>query len=104
MYTCTLRVYYACMQQISHDVLSTTPLSPHLSPPPQDMRASQQRLAVKFLDNAAGSDDVLLGGDLGWSEDRDGPLHLPEGRCSSPLITLHIRHTALLHTYRVAPG
>jgi len=80
-------VVYAQTSVLGHPLLVGTS---HLESPvlPQsdfsEERRRQQQLAIKVLSAVgSGQQDTVYAGDLNWTEQRDGPLHLPEGWCDA---------------------
>ncbi|EFJ51385.1 hypothetical protein VOLCADRAFT_120457 [Volvox carteri f. nagariensis] len=68
-------------------VVGTTHLESPVGPGPQQMvsqRQEQLEVAVRELEAAAGArGDVLLAGDLNWSDTRDGPVQTPPRWCDA---------------------
>ncbi|GLC36570.1 hypothetical protein PLESTB_000163000 [Pleodorina starrii] len=68
-------------------VVGTSHLESPVGPGPQQMvtqRWEQLEEAVRELEGAAGAwGDVLLAGDLNWSDTRDGPIRMPPRWCDA---------------------
>ncbi|GLI62240.1 hypothetical protein VaNZ11_004835 [Volvox africanus] len=98
-------------------VVGTTHLESPVGPGPQQMATQRQEqlvVAVRELEAAAGAwGDVLLAGDLNWSDTRDGPVRIPPRWCdawlslmphhpgntwdpvSNPMLTSHFKGSRL---------